>query len=240
MTHDVVTPSRDRTAASAGTAAGSSGRPGPGSGTTAPSPSLAPSRRRGRPWLVATGALMASVGALSVIWLVGAAGQREEVVVVRQDVAYGEALGADDLGIARISLDPGVSSVPATERDALVGSVAATTLVPGMLLSPGMVEAAGDPVAGQVLVPLPVPGDRMPAGGLRAGDRILAVEVPSAGEMPAGGAARSTPATVVRVGPVDVDGVAVVDVTVAAADGPGLSVAAATGQVALVVRPLAG
>jgi hypothetical protein len=39
---------------------------------------------------------------------------------------------------------------------------------------------------------------------------------------------------------VDVDGVAVVDVTVAAADGPGLSVAAATGQVALVVRPLAG
>ena len=125
----------------------------------------------------------------------------------------------------------------------LVGQVATTQLLPGMLLVPGMVEESGDPRSGSVLVPIAVAGDRMPAGGLRAGDRILAVHT-TVDEAPAGIGADSSvgavPATVVRVGPPDVNGVSVVDVTVAAGDGPALAVAAVGGQVALVLQPMGG
>jgi hypothetical protein len=204
-------------------------------------------RGRRRPWLIATGALLASLGALVVVWLVGAAGQRQEVLVVRQAVPYGTVVTSQDLGIARVSLDPGVQAIPAVDRERVVGLVAVTQLVPGMLVAPGMVEPMGEPGVGRALVPIALPSDRMPAGGLRAGDRILAVATDGLTDAPGGPAtdgpgwattARSVPATVVRVGPVDINGVVVVDVTVSAADGPPLTVVAATGQVALVVQPM--
>jgi hypothetical protein len=217
-------------------------RPAPASGHIH---DLVPVRPRRRPWLVATGVLLAAVGALSVVWLVGAAGQRQEVIAVRQEVAYGEVVEAADLGVTRVSVDPGVDVVAASERDVLVGQVAMTRLVPGMLMASGMVAAVGEPTEGRVLVPVAVPAERMPAGGLRAGDRILAVDIDPAstveGAGPTGPAAgTSTPATVVRIGPMDVNGVTVVDVTTAAPQGPALAAAAAGGRVALVVQPSAG
>jgi hypothetical protein len=45
---------------------------------------------------------------------------------------------------------------------------------------------------------------------------------------------------VARVGPVDVNGVTVVDVTTNAASGPQLAIAAANGRVAIVVQPSGG
>jgi hypothetical protein len=219
-------------------------RPLPALGTT---PTAVRGRRR--PWLIAAGALMASLGSLVVIWLVGAAGQRQEVLVVRQAVAYGSVVTAQDVGIARVSLDPGVQAIPAADRAQVVGRVAVTRLVPGMLLVPGMVELTGEPGAGRALVPIALPSDRMPAGGLRAGDRILAVATDGLTGANGGSSAdgsevsatvRSVPATVVRVGPMDLNGVVVVDVTVSSSDGPTLAVAAANGQVALVVQPMGG
>ncbi len=199
---------------------------------------LAPVHGRRRPWLVGLGALLAALGALTVVWLVGAAGQRQEVLAVRADVAYGEVLTADDITIARVSVDPGVDVLPGAERDTVVGQVATTALSPGMLLTASMLEPEGEPGPGRVLVPIAVPAERMPAGGLRAGDLILAVDSEAAGE-DAGAvmAASSIAATVVRVGPVDINGVTVVDVTTTAADGPALAVAAANGHVAVVVEP---
>ncbi len=203
---------------------------------------LAPVRGRRRPWLIGLGALLAAVGALTVVWLVGAAGQRQEVLAVRADVAYGEVVSDDDLTIARVSVDPGVAVLSWSDRESVVGQVAATRLTPGMLLSAGMVEPAGDPGPGRVLVPIAVPSERMPAGGLRAGDRILAVDSGSAGAdggtgVGEGGAAAAIAATVVRVGPADINGTTVVDVTTVAAAGPRLAVAAASGHVALVIEP---
>jgi len=194
---------------------------------------LVPVRGQRRPWVIGLGVLLASVGALVVVWLVGAAGHRVEVVTVRQEVPYGDRLTLDDLGVVRVSVDPGVRVVPGVNLSSLVGQVATTRLVPGMILAPGMVEPASEPSAGRVLVPLAVAPERMPAGGLRAGDRILAVDA----EQSAGTPGTVIPATVVRVGPPDVNGVCVVDVTVSAPDGPALTAAAANGRVALVVQP---
>jgi hypothetical protein len=199
---------------------------------------LAPVRGRRRPWLLGLGALLAALGSLTVVWLVGAAGQRQEVLAVRADVAYGEALTADDITIARVSVDPGIAVLPGVDRDAVVGQVATTRLVPGMLLTAGMVEPGGEPGPGRVLVPIAVPAERMPAGGLRAGDRILAIDSESAAsDATAAMPAAPTAATVVRVGPADINGVTVIDVTTADASGPRLAVAAANGHVALIVEP---
>ncbi|HYN55836.1 MAG TPA: SAF domain-containing protein [Motilibacterales bacterium] len=195
---------------------------------------LAPVRGRRRPWLLGLGALLAALGSLTVVWLVGAAGQRQEVLAIRADVAYGQVLTAQDITVARVSVDPGVAVLPLSDRDSLVGQVATTRMTPGMLLTADMVEPVGEPGPGRVLVPIAVPAERMPAGGLRAGDRILAVDSELVG---AGAVAAPTAATVVRVGPVDINGVTVVDVTTAASSGPGLAVAAANGHVALVVEP---
>lgn len=212
--------------------ADSTGHPGPG---------LAPVRARRRPWLIGLGALLAALGSLTVVWLVGAAGQRQEVIAVRSDVAYGEVVTAEDLTIARVSVDPGIAVLPAADRDLVVGLVATTRLAPGMLLTDDMVEPDGEPGPGRVLVPIAVPAERMPAGGLRAGDRILAVDSETS-ESGSGAvsAAAPTAATIVRVGPADINGVTVVDVTTAAAAGPALAVAAANGHVALIVEPNGG
>ena len=198
---------------------------------SATGPALAHVRGRRRPWLIGLGALLASIGALTVVWLVGAAGQRQEVLAMRSDVAYGQELTSDDITVARVSVDPGVAVLPATDRESVVGQVATTQLSAGMLLTSAMVEVTGDPGPGLVLVPLALPAERMPAGGLRAGDQILAVD--SEGSV----ATPPIPATVVRVGPMDINGITVVDVTTAAASGPGLAVSSANSHVALVVQP---
>ena len=135
------------------------------------------------------------------VWLVGAAGDRQEVLAVRGDVAFGQALTADDVTTARVSVDPGVSVLSTESADAVIGLVANTRLSAGMLLTADMVEPAGEPGAGRVLVPIAVPAERMPAGGLRADDRLLAVDAEGAGAM------APTPATVVRVGRAVLEGV---------------------------------
>lgn len=193
-----------------------------------------PVRGRRRPWLIALGVLLATVGALAVVWLVGAAGQRIEVLVVRAEVPYGRAITAEDLGIARVSVDPGVGVVPSADRPVVVGQYAATQLSPGMLLAPGMVTTESGPTPGRAHVPVAIAAERMPAGGLRAGDRVLLVD---AGDAAVPGSPTSTfAATVTRVGSTDVNGVTVVDVAASLGDAPGLAVASANGRVAVVVQ----
>lgn len=194
---------------------------------------LTPLRSRRRPWLVGLGALLTTLGALAVVWLVGAAGQRQDVLAVRAEVAYGQMLTNEDVAVVRVSADPGVAVLSATRRGEVTGQVATTRLVPGMLLTAEMLAAGGDPPPGRVLVPIALPEDRMPAGGLHAGDRLLLVDTESV-------QAAATPAEVVRVGPVDLDGVAVVDVTTSPRLGPGLAVSSARGHVAVVVEPAGG
>jgi len=189
---------------------------------------------------VATGILLAAVGSLVVVWLVGAAGQRVEVLVLRADVPYGQALTAADLGVARISVDPGVAIVPADQRPEVVGSFPMAPLTAGSLLSPSMIGSDSGPPAGQSLVPLAISAERMPALGLRPGDRILAVDAGAITDSGAGvrvSAPYSFPATVVRVGPADVNGTSVVDVTTGSSAAPALSVASANGRIAIVVQP---
>ncbi len=198
---------------------------------------VVPPRGRRRPGLLVAGLAMVALGALAAIWLVSASGHRVQVVMLARDVAYGSVLRADDLTTTAVAVDPAVAIVPADEADELVGQTATANLTAGSLLSRSDVAAAGVLGSDEVLVPLPLPADRVPAGGLSAGDRLLVVDAPPVGADPLPGAPSSFAAKVVRVGPADVNGTVVVDVAASSGDGPALATRAATGRFAIVVLP---
>jgi len=195
---------------------------------------------RRNPSLLALGVALIAVGALAAVWMVNAAGHRTPVVVVVRDVPFGSVITDADLGTAQVSADAGVHTIPAEDAGTLVGSVAATNLVAGSLLNREQLTMSAPPSVGYVLVAVAVPATRMPAGGLQAADRVLVVKAPGADSAAVTGPPQTIPATVVRVGPADVNGVSVVDVTVATGDGPALATWSAGGDIALVVQPRAG
>lgn len=210
----------------------------PGSTRAMPTAPRVPApRSRRRPALLALGVALVAVGALVAAWLVSSAGQKTPVLALAHDVPFGTVLSSTDLTVTDVSVDPSVPVVAATDESSVVGMTAATALTAGSLLSRASLTPAGPPTAGQLLVGLAVPANRMPASGLAAGDRILVVDTPSADADPPTGPPATIAATVVRVGSADLNGVTVVDVTVATGDGPALAARAATGRIAVVVEP---
>lgn len=206
-----------------------------GSPTAPPAPVRLRARRR--PALLALGVALVVTGVLGGVWLVTAAGQRTSVLAVARPVPFGAVITVEDLRRAEVSVDATVATVPASDVDSVVGRVAATDLLQGQLLSAAAVTDAGPPSPGQVLVALAVPATRMPAGSLQAGDRVLVVETPAVDADAPTLPPAALPATVVRLGEPDLNGVTVVDVTVAEPDGPALAARAATGRIAVVLQP---
>jgi hypothetical protein len=193
------------------------------------------SRHASGRWALGVGLVIA--GALLAAWLMAGSSDRTSVLAVSHDVAYGHVLSAADITTTDVLVDPQVHTIPAADVSRVLGQVATTTLVAGSLLSVEQLAAAAPPAPGQVLVPLPVPGNRLPEDGLVAGARILVVDTPTADADPPTTAPATIEATVVSVGPADLNGVSVVDVTVAAGDGPALAARSVTGRFALVILP---
>lgn len=192
---------------------------------------------RRRPALLAVGVSLTSLGVLGGVFLVNQAGTREAVLSVRQPVAYGSVITAGDLATVQVSHDPGLAAMPASQLSLAVGKIATTQLSPGTLLTTSELADTAPPAAGQVLVALAVPPSRLPAGSLQPGDRILVVDTPAPGADAPTLPPSTVAATVVRLGLPDVNGTTVVDVTVAAKDGPSLAAQSATGRIALVLQP---
>lgn len=202
-------------------------------------PAVAMPKTRRRTGLAVVGVVLLLLGALAGVRLVASAGDRLDVLSVARDVPLGATITGADLHATYVSVDPGIATVLASDKAAIVGQVAATHLVAGSLLAHGEVAKAGPPAAGQVLVPLAVPSTRLPAVGLHAGDRLMIVDTPVAGESTAAAAAaRTFEVTVARVGPPDLNGVTVVDVISTPDAAPSLATRAASGQFALVVLPV--
>lgn len=224
--------------------AGSSNGTAPGTATLPPRPTawptdtsipvVAPAGRR-RWGMFAFAVLVIALGGLASTWLVAAARTQDSVLVLARDVPIGSELTAADLAAARVNLEPSVVSIPAADAAQVVGQVATADLSRGSLLSPTMVAPIAPPTAGTVLVGVAVPASRMPVGPLLAGDRVLIVDTPPADADPPTTPPGTVPATVVRLGPPDVNGARVLDVTVTAADGPALVARSATGRVGLLL-----
>lgn len=199
---------------------------------------LAPTRQRRRAGLIAAAVLLALVGAMAATTIGARLSDRREVLLLVRDVPFGDVITTDDVAVTPVAVEPGVDVIAAEGLDGVVGKVAAGDLVAGGLLSSGMLREAAPPEAGQVLVPIAVPADRLPAGGLVAGAHLEVVDAPTS-RVAADGGTQTTPRAftveVVRLGEPDVNGVAVLDVVADQGDGRGLAVLVATEEFALVL-----
>lgn len=200
-------------------------------------PVLPPPRRRRRPALLALAVTMVILGALGATYLATSLGQTSPVIALAREVPWGQAIAVADLVEARIAPDPALQPIPYGDRDQVIGMVAATTLTPGSLLTRDALTDQRLPAPGQQLVGVGVSTVQLPTTALRPGDDVLLVPV-AAGSAPVAtdvGAPGVVDATVVQTGPPGTDGLRVVDVLVAAADGPDVAARAAAGLVAIVV-----
>lgn len=192
-------------------------------------------KARRRPLLFALMAALVAAGALLATYAYTSLNDTRAVLVVAQDVARGEVIEAEDLGVVRVSLDPALAPVSAGEEPGIVGSRAAVDLWTGALLTEVAFTDAVVPVVGDSLVGILLTAAQMPAEPLYAGDRVRIVSTP--GDQ--GEVTEKEPVTieaaVVGVGRVEATGESVIDVSVARKDSAGLAVRAATGRVALVL-----
>ncbi|MGF7235111.1 MAG: SAF domain-containing protein [Frankia sp.] len=232
------------------------GRPGRASVPPAPRLATAPRRRisAGRVGLAA--GLVALCG-LVVTVAFGQAGHRKAVLAVARPVAAGTTITDADMRVVRVSAQ-GLSLLPASERAAVVGRIAAVDLAPGTTLSASEVTGTAIPGAGQALVGVLLKPGQLPGRPLVPGDRVqLVTNASSAGSTTAassssdgsssdggaGSAAGTTrTAAVVDVTPVAAaaDGSRVIDLQVSAADAPTVEADAAAGRLGVVLLPRAG
>ena len=184
-----------------------------------------------RPFLVVLAAVLVAAGAVAggLLWV--SATTADEVVMVRQNVARGEVVTAQDLGTIRVGVDPSLSTVPAGQMASLVGKRASADLTAGTLLSGTQVSETVVPGPGESVVGVPISPGLMPVEPLASGDTVRLVR---SGELPSDTTPPSpVEATVLRVTPGDTQ--AVVDVVVAADKAVQLATWAGSGKIALVL-----
>ncbi len=210
-----------------------------GSGMTPQLGQLRGLPRRRRPAMIALSVALVGAGVLVSAGLYQRANHQVPVVLVTAAVPAGAVITAADLGTTTVVVGAGLQVIPGRQLQQVVGEIAATALRPGTLLAPSELTTAQPPVAGQVLVPIPVKPSELPASGLFPGDQVLALAAPGS----AGGNATATPVLTrpvfgvvqkVRNVP-DQDGLDVVDLLVPAGAGTAVAQQAATGEIALVV-----
>ena len=196
-----------------------------------------PPKLRRRPALIALGVALVAVGGASAAWLTTTVGHTQGVLAVRAPLDRGEVIGPDDLVTANINADPALRTMPAAEREQVVGKRAAVDLAAGTLITPESVTVVTIPAAGRSLVGLSLTAGQLPAQPLRQGATVRLVDTPRAQEDPPAGSPTATTATVVEAHPPTEDGSRIVDVTVPTGEAVELAARAATGRVALVLDP---
>ncbi|WP_228450151.1 flagella basal body P-ring formation protein FlgA [Streptomyces alkaliterrae] len=170
---------------------------------------------------------------------------RTQVLTVVAEVPAGETITAKHLGQANVALGPGVEAVPFSERDTIVGMRAKTGLEPGSLLTRGQVTDQPVVRKGEQVVPVGLKPALVPASRLSPGQVVQIVNVPDPNS--SGGAdgrkggrgaqdRELVTARVVALGePQPGSDVRVLDVAVAAEDGPTVAAWSAQGAVAVTV-----
>jgi hypothetical protein len=202
-------------------------------------PKLLPQPRQRRRSSLVLGALVVAGGTALAAHTVNQLSDRQSVLVMTQDVALGQPITAANVSTAMVGADQNVAMVRGEDLSRVIGMRAAVDLMRGMLVQRRMVTDLVTPLADQQLIPIAVKPSRLPARGLRPGDRLLVVLRPEPQSVPADvkEPTAGIEAVVDHVKGPDNDGLMVVDVLVAKSDGPKLASLAADGQVSLALNP---
>lgn len=134
--------------------------------------------RRG--W-VGVGVLAIVLAALGSATLFRAIGPAEEYLVLTEDVPVGTQVTSDHLGLVRLNTGPGLSAVPASEVEQVVGRYASVPLVAGTLVAEGQLTDEQVPAPGEQLVSISLPPSRVPGDTLPSGHPVLLVATQSRG-----------------------------------------------------------
>ncbi|MEV0159292.1 hypothetical protein B0I32_103265 [Nonomuraea fuscirosea] len=136
-----------------------------------------PPRER-KPALAALAVLLILGGALATTLLVLRSGDRVSAIRVTQQIGAGQKFTPQAIEEVKIA-DTGVAFVSWTQRDKVLDSFAAVTLLPGTLLTNQMgVRASSELGQGKATVGLALKPGQMPAG-VQAGDRVQVIFVPA-------------------------------------------------------------
>lgn len=192
----------------------------------------APKSRVRLPWLlVATTAFL--LAAVVVLWALGRAADRAEVLVVTAPVAAGEPITAEAVGTSQVALDDGYGRIyVASQRDAVLGAIAVVDLAPGDFLSPALLTAIPVTADGEQLVGAVLRQGRYPAH-IHPGDLGVAVSTADP--------AAANPAQVpVRIVAVEITGTlqAAITMAVASDSAPSVGLWAGEDHLVVVVSPL--
>jgi hypothetical protein len=194
-----------------------------------------PPKLRRRPALVAAAIAAICLGALIAGWAWTATTNTQEVLVARHTIERGAVIEAGDIARVRLSADPALRPVAASQLDQVVGQRAATDIAVGGMLTPGSVTSDVVPGDGQSVVGVALTQAQAPALDLQYGEKVRVVVTPAQGDVLPAGAPLANDATVVGVHVSEQTGQAVVDVLVPKADAAVLATRIATGNIALVL-----
>jgi hypothetical protein len=143
---------------------------------------------------------------------------------------------AQDLAVVEVIADVNLRPVPWADRSSLIGKRAATTLVPGSLVTDESVTGAAVVGEGQAVVGVTVKQEQAPMQTLNPQDRVHLVMAPPSG------ADQDKPPLVVTGAVLSAtaansSGARTVDVLVAQTDSDALALAASSGRVTIVLVP---
>ncbi len=208
--------------------------------TTAPIPvpRRAP-QRRWRPGLVALAVALVAVGGLVAAYAVTLVGTTKAYLAVARPVAIGATLTSADVTTARITADPGLRPIPATDINRVIGRHAAVELVPGTLLTDAQLTDTPIPEPGQSLVGLGLAEDRLPAGRIKPGSKVTLVATPNASAVQPNSAPTGPPqtfaGTVVDVRRAAREGTLQVNIAVSTRDAAVVAALAASDRLVIVL-----
>ncbi|WP_049574634.1 hypothetical protein [Nonomuraea sp. SBT364] len=135
-----------------------------------------PPRER-KPALAALALLLILGGALATTLLVLRSGDRVSAIRIVQQIGAGQRFTPQALEEVQIA-DTGIAYVSWSQRQKVLGSFAAVTILPGTLLTSDMgVDASEELGPGKAVVGLALKPGQMPQG-LEKGDRVQVVYVP--------------------------------------------------------------
>lgn len=191
-------------------------------------------RRRSTPHIV-MGALLVLACAVAFAVTALRIDPRTGVLALARSVSAGHSLSVADLMVVRIVPDAALTVVAEDQQSSVVGRTVRVPVAANTLLSESMLGPAAWPPEGQSLVAVSVKPGRAPEG-LAAGAHVLVLDVrPSSNTGSSGnGPTIRFAAIVVSVGVADGNGANVVSLLMASSDA--IRVAAASGDVALVVQ----
>jgi len=120
-------------------------------------------------------AAFAVVGGVVFVGLYASAGSRHPVLAMSSSVPQGARISASDLRLVHVADDPGLSPIPASQEDSVIGRRAAVSLVPGTLLTPADLSSSPLLGAGEASVGLDLKPGEFPAG-LAPGESVVVIQ----------------------------------------------------------------